>query len=224
VAGLGAAGPAALTRQPLRQVGVTPVQAARRGSATGGGGNSLARCEELRHGSGTAQDWRQWADGGGGSAQLRRPTGRWHVQAGLHHFGTGDRSAAPCRHLHREKNGSELRPRRRKMTTASSPTRAWAWTAAAMALDGVARHWEVGAGRGSVHWSLGRGSMVAARVEHGAVLRREWHEGAGPELIQSFYACAAWRQGITVSLSQREEGERVCTTDEWAPPEFSFLI
>jgi hypothetical protein len=50
VAGLGAAGPAALTRQPLRQVGVTPVQAARRGAATGGGGNSLARCEELRHG------------------------------------------------------------------------------------------------------------------------------------------------------------------------------
>jgi hypothetical protein len=38
------------------------------------------------------------ADGGGGSAQLGRPTGRWRVQAGLQRFGTGDRSAARERH------------------------------------------------------------------------------------------------------------------------------
>jgi hypothetical protein len=93
-----------------------------------------------------------------------------------------------------------------------------------MAPDGVARRWEVGLAGARPTGRLGAAPRWVARVEHGAVLRREWHEGAGPELVQSFYGCAAWRQGITVSLSQQEEGERVCTTDEWALPEFSFLI
>jgi hypothetical protein len=31
-----------------------------------------------------------------------------------------------------------------------------------------------------------------------------------------------WRQEVTVLLSQREEGEKLCTNDEWGPQEIPF--
>jgi hypothetical protein len=31
-----------------------------------------------------------------------------------------------------------------------------------------------------------------------------------------------WRQEVTILLSQWEEGEKLCTNDEWAPQEFPF--
>jgi hypothetical protein len=32
-----------------------------------------------------------------------------------------------------------------------------------------------------------------------------------------------WRQEVIILLSQWEEGEKLCTNDEWAPQEFPFF-
>jgi hypothetical protein len=51
-------------------------------------------------------------------------------------------------------------------------------------------HRDIGLVGGSAHWLLGRGSAVAARVEHGTVLRR-----VRGELIESSQ-CSAWQQQL----------------------------
>jgi hypothetical protein len=51
-------------------------------------------------------------------------------------------------------------------------------------------HRDIGLVGGSAHWLLGRGSAVAARVEHGTVLQR-----VTGELIESSQ-CSAWQQQL----------------------------
>jgi hypothetical protein len=73
-----------------------------------------------------------------------------------------------------------------------------------------------GTGRGVVHQTPvdGEASYGQKRVEE--------RSGLAPTSCRASVLRGIWRQEITVLLSQREEGEKVCTNDEWAPQEFSF--